>query len=428
MQTTGDNSSQEWNGCGSGLVVCVDIVGFSRLASVRQSSLITDLKRSVVDPTLKDARSAGRVIILPTGDGLLAFFPVLNDTDEGELFRIHLCFLATLIHWAENPSGDHRPCLLRIGLHFGPVSLIQDFNDQLNVIGDTVNMTQRTMNAADAGQMLLHQNYISQYLGEETKRMVSTPLPYCSPKQPVPLILETDREVGISVKHGVSIVVRPARLLVGDRLFRDHKNLSEPESAKHMVVAITPQGKPVTPPQRQDKPGKGSEPSGKSFAERLLRAHSVALIQLTGCRMIGRLENQGTRLPDGLRKLWVLMPHADQVAHFQGEEAKRRVDKLPEHIDRWRTWLAQWQENHPDCDVRLKLFKNPPYFGASLIDWDQPGGVIHVSPYVWGMAANKCPGYDLEWAGKFSSSTYQAYVEGLRNLIEPRESCEKLGG
>jgi len=76
----------------------------------------------------------------------------------------------------------------------------------------------------------------------------------------------------------------------------------------------------------------------------------------------------------------------------------------------------------PNADFKLGLFKEPPYFGASFIDWERPNGKIHVSPYVWNIAAPNCPGYDLLWVGKKPSAIYETYVEGLQYLHRNTEN------
>ncbi|MBF0323404.1 MAG: hypothetical protein HQL62_10790, partial [Magnetococcales bacterium] len=294
--------------------------------------------------------------------------------------------------------------------------LMRDFNDRPNAFGDTVNMASRAMNAADKGQILLNQGYINQFLGEDIAYSVEAPLPYQVGGTPAQLTLESGTKVSINVKHGVFISVRPARLLVNGTPFRHHQDTSIPVSAYQMVVSQTPQGKPMD----------AKDAGGKSFPDRLRQAHAIAFIQLTGYRLIEQLENGVVPFSDNLQKLWVLMPHADQTTCFQGKEAQIRLEDLPRYISRWKTWLSLWKTDHPRCDVRLKLFKHPPYFGASLIDWEQMGGFIHVSPYVWGKEARECPGYDLEWGGSRSSPAYRAYIDGLTELIGPQESCEPL--
>ncbi|HIJ84527.1 MAG TPA: hypothetical protein HPQ00_10030, partial [Magnetococcales bacterium] len=135
------------------IVVFVDIVGFSTFAGDRQARIIDDMKDKAVEPVLGALRKSDQAIVLPTGDGLAVGLPM--DSNSDEIFQAHVRFLATLIHWAESSTEDKGVILLRIGLHYGPLQLILDFNDRLNMIGETVNMAARAMNAADKGQILL---------------------------------------------------------------------------------------------------------------------------------------------------------------------------------------------------------------------------------------------------------------------------------
>ncbi|MBA7697931.1 hypothetical protein ES703_106603 [subsurface metagenome] len=39
-----------------------------------------------------------------------------------------------------------------------------------------------------------------------------------------------------------------------------------------------------------------------------------------------------------------------------------------------------------------------------------------MSPYIWGVSAPACPGYELEWVDEHASPVYMAYVKGLEYL------------
>ncbi len=421
MSTSGENKSFSAANC-TAIVVFVDIVGFSTFAGVKQAQIIQDMKDKVVEPTLGDMRRGRQAIILPTGDGLAVGFPMENESEA--IFHAHWRFLATLIHWAESTTVQENGVLLRIGLHFGPVQRIQDFNDQPNMIGETVNMAARAMNAADKGQILLYQNYVEHYFGKDARKTIRTRLDHFPDVMDV--TMETGNDVDVNVKHDVFITVRPARVLVNNHPFRCHGDISPPTSCRHMVVTLTPNAKPID----RDTPGecltRSGQTEGKSFIERIARAESIALIQLTGFRMIERLEVGQMVFPDQLKQLWVMMPHEDLLRLMDGNERELRLKNLGDYIRRWKNWLGKWQARNPHCDVRLKLFQSPPYFGASFIDWERPGGFLHVSPYVWDAPAQDCPGFDMEWKGRYPSPTYQAYIHGMKQLLGSKNRCENL--
>ena len=54
------------------------------------------------------------------------------------------------------PSAEQPPEVpARIGLNLGPVRLVRDLNGRPNIIGDGINVAQRVMAFADAGQILV---------------------------------------------------------------------------------------------------------------------------------------------------------------------------------------------------------------------------------------------------------------------------------
>ena len=58
------------------------------------------------------------------------------------------------------------------------------------------------------------------------------------------------------------------------------------------------------------------------------------------------------------------------------------------------------------------------FFGASFLDWNEPGGFIHLSPYVWGVEAAQSPGFNIVWAGRKPLPLYHTYVSGLMELYQ----------
>jgi len=84
--------------------------------------------------------------------------------------------------------------------------------------------------------------------------------------------------------------------------------------------------------------------------------------------------------------------------------------------------LADIKKMHPKSDIKLGLFKEIPFLGATFLDWERPGGFIHISPFIWNLATPDCPGYDLQWIGNSPSSIYERYVTGLRYLDSHTEN------
>ena len=119
---------------------------------------------------------------------------------------------------------------------------------------------------------------------------------------------------------------------------------------------------------------------------------------------------------DGLKRLWVFMPEPTMYANLKLTHPQASIQLVSDCIRQWKELLTVLSNRFPTADLKLGLFSEPPYLGASFIDWERPGGKIHVSPYIWNVAAPDCPGYDMIWIGNKPSAIYETYVEGLRYL------------
>jgi TolB-like protein/class 3 adenylate cyclase/Flp pilus assembly protein TadD len=125
-------------------VLFIDIVGYSKRPGDEQKALVnrlSDLVRST--DQFQRAEAAGKLIRLPTGDGMaLAFFTA---PDAPVRCAIEI-----------NKADRQDPRIeLRMGIHSGPVDRVSDVNDRTNVTGAAINMAQRVMDCADAGHILL---------------------------------------------------------------------------------------------------------------------------------------------------------------------------------------------------------------------------------------------------------------------------------
>jgi len=125
-------------------VLFTDIVGYSKLPTDRQSELLRQLNEVVRGTEqFRAAEAAGKLVRLPTGDGMaLAFF-----TSPDAPVRCALEIAEAL---------KTRPEIkLRMGVDSGPVDQVSDVNDRSNVAGAGINMAQRVMDCGDAGHILL---------------------------------------------------------------------------------------------------------------------------------------------------------------------------------------------------------------------------------------------------------------------------------
>ncbi len=125
-------------------VLFVDIVGYSKLLINDQRRLLEVLNQLVRGTEqFRVAEQNGRLISIPTGDGMALVFYQLPEAPVEcalELAR----------------AGQTHPELrLRMGVHSGPVSGVIDVNGRANIAGAGINMAQRVMDCGDAGHILL---------------------------------------------------------------------------------------------------------------------------------------------------------------------------------------------------------------------------------------------------------------------------------
>jgi TolB-like protein/Flp pilus assembly protein TadD len=127
-----------------GHVLCMDLVGYSRLLIDRQSELqkrLNEIVRGTRQFQIADGQ--GKLICLPTGDGMVLVF--FNQPDAPVECAIEIS--AAL--------KNHPDIQLRMGIHSGPVNEVLDVNERANVAGAGIDLTQRVMDCGDAGHILL---------------------------------------------------------------------------------------------------------------------------------------------------------------------------------------------------------------------------------------------------------------------------------
>ena len=127
-----------------GHVLFMDIVGYSKLLIDEQTDLSRQLNQIVRNTEqVQSAEAKGKLIRLPTGDGMaLVFF-----TNPQAPMQ---CAVEISRALRERPTIK-----LRMGIHSGPVNAVADVNERENVAGIGINMAQRVMDCGDAGHILL---------------------------------------------------------------------------------------------------------------------------------------------------------------------------------------------------------------------------------------------------------------------------------
>ncbi|MEP6602006.1 MAG: adenylate/guanylate cyclase domain-containing protein, partial [Nitrospirota bacterium] len=127
-----------------GHVLFVDIVGYSKLLINEQSELLEHLKGMVRgSEQVRAAEAEGKLIRLATGDGMALVFRT-NPEAPAE------CALEL-----SRADKEHPELRLRMGIHSGPINIVTDVNERVNVTGSGINMAQRVMDCGDAGHILL---------------------------------------------------------------------------------------------------------------------------------------------------------------------------------------------------------------------------------------------------------------------------------
>ena len=125
-------------------VLFIDIVGYSKLPINEQRALVERLNETVRGAAeFQAAEAAGRLIKIPTGDGMALIF-YQNPEAPVE------CALEIA-----RAVKTHPELRLRMGIHSGPVSGVVDVNGKANVAGGGINTAQRVMDCGDASHILL---------------------------------------------------------------------------------------------------------------------------------------------------------------------------------------------------------------------------------------------------------------------------------
>jgi class 3 adenylate cyclase len=123
-------------------VLFIDIVAYSKKAVAEQYEIKRRFNGTVAG-ALELLKRRDRVI-MDTGDGAAIVF--LGDPEDALVVGVVM-----REHMAKMP--------MRMGINLGPVKLISDLNDQVNVIGDGINVAQRIMSFAEEGQLLVSASY-----------------------------------------------------------------------------------------------------------------------------------------------------------------------------------------------------------------------------------------------------------------------------
>ena len=157
-----------------GHVLFIDIVGYSKLLVKQQSELLRQLNE-IVSGTNEfwQAESAGKLIRLPTGDGMALVFRTNPEAPAQCAMEI------------ARALKSHPAIQLRMGIHSGPVNEVVDVNQRANIAGAGINMAQRVMDCGDAGHILLSRHVAEDLEQDERWRPLLHDLGTCEVKHGV---------------------------------------------------------------------------------------------------------------------------------------------------------------------------------------------------------------------------------------------------
>ena len=135
-----------------GYIFFMDIVAYSKKTTDEQKKACKDLG-VLIKSTMqyKTANALEKLIILPTGDGMvMGFFTYLEDAMN--------CAVAIAKAVKDRPDLQ-----MRMGVHCGSVIPMEDINGNLNISGDGINYAQRVMDAGETNHLLVSSNVMLKY-------------------------------------------------------------------------------------------------------------------------------------------------------------------------------------------------------------------------------------------------------------------------
>ena len=125
-------------------VLFIDLVGYSKLLIDDQREILGKLNQVIRGTAhFREAEAAGKLIPLPSGDGMALVF--LSNPEAPVECALEI----------SKALQDYPQIQLRMGVHSGPVSTVTDVNERSIVAGAGINMAQRVMDCGDAGHILL---------------------------------------------------------------------------------------------------------------------------------------------------------------------------------------------------------------------------------------------------------------------------------
>src|SRR5512140_1313225 len=155
-------------------VLFIDIVGYSKLSINDQHAVVDELNQIVrASEQSRRAEAAGRLLKIPTGDGMALVFYTSPEAPAQCAVEI------------SRALKEHPRLQLRMGIHSGPVGGVVDVNERASLAGAGLNMAQRVMDCGDAGHILLSKHVAEDLEGYQRWRPLLHDLGSCEVKHGV---------------------------------------------------------------------------------------------------------------------------------------------------------------------------------------------------------------------------------------------------
>ena len=270
-------------------IVFLDIVDYSA-KPVAEQLLLKQSFNKLLSSALENVVPRDRVV-LDTGDG--AGITFLGDPEDA-------LFVAMSLRAAARAESSGA-LAVRIGINLGPVRLVKDINSQMNIIGDGINVAQRVMSFAQAGQLLVSRSFyevvsclsldyasLFSYVGARTdkhvrehevysvgigtdaaRRVIETGSRRVAPRRGAPRLIGELTDIRPFGVHRLALLAAPlafALLVGGGVTVRAQMNLPrlavEPPPVQHKVAAapapvaqaVAVADKPPAPPVAKPEP------------------------------------------------------------------------------------------------------------------------------------------------------------------------------
>lgn len=130
-----------------GTIMFMDLVSYSTY-SLDQQVLMKALFNELIAKAIAGVKESSR-IMLDTGDGAAICF--LGDPEEA--LQSALLMRDLLVHKYGKKMS------MRVGLHLGPIRMMMDINNRVNVVGDGINVAQRVMDFSKPNQIVVSRAY-----------------------------------------------------------------------------------------------------------------------------------------------------------------------------------------------------------------------------------------------------------------------------